>query len=471
MAETNTERGYRLYLSISNELENQYLPNSQLYKDFDYLFLEAVSVAVNARNFNKNSRYYKIAAFLANLFQFIRMRLINNRLIRNAYYFILTDETHLRQMLPVAKTLRDSGKDIFFITNKIRFTTIFKKEKISFQVWIVPPSFKTFRKKKELIRAFKIPELVRKLWISRLGWLFFTERRFIRLHNYAKPMGIIIGNDLLPFCRVGASTAKVMGVASFGIQHGSMNRLNPFYKKIIVDQYFLFGDKTKQELQYLGIDVDKFCVSGAPNFLDFKKDVSDDEIRKNLELDYRPIVLILLSGPGHSTNMKHHQELIQSLIGLSETFKDSFQFVMKLHPKDKISNYKNISATINVIDNNHTFFKEYSIWNLIKVSNMIISGASSAVIESLSLNVAVLTLDYFNEYSEADFIREGLTIHCITHDELIKSFEAFANGHFKERIASSKLLLNQYLHQNLDQTNSEFIANKIINYTELGVIN
>ncbi len=353
--------------------------------------------------------------------------------------FFPLDETHLKQMLPVALAIKKTGeKNILFVSTKIRL----RKE-------IVENGFKFIELPVFALSNF-FSNSNEKLNYNRAN--YFDQLSKV-IHLIISPKAVIVGNDLILENRAFTLNSIEKNVQTFCIQHGSMNSLNPLYSEILVRNYYVFGQRTKNHLETLNLKSTKFLVSGAPY-------LENLVVNKNLTKAFNQKVLILLSGPGHSYTLNHHKEILMSLIRLSDLHKE-INFVLKSHPKDAIS--KNIIENTNIqfISNEELKSRKKNTLELITEFDLIISGASASVIEAIALGKKVITIDYEKAYSEADFIKDGLTYHCTNENQLINYFE-----NLQLNLESTKENANdikEYFQQNtLGLKPSEIIAKEIL---------
>lgn len=454
---------FNLYRRIYAEINDVAVKSPYLVEYFECFFLEVVMASANERITDRKSTGRKIIDIVLFVRNFLYFLYANSAYAKEAHYFFPTDETHLRQMIPVAMHIKQGGGNVFFITNKVRFIPVFKKNSFSFKIWILPPViFKSNYLLRDL-RSANIDSAAKNALFDR--FLSFKQLRtyYRKLFFYKKPLSVIVGNDLIPFCRTGVVLAKLNKIPTYCIQHGSMNRLNPFYQNIIVDKYFVFGETVKLELEHIGLESNKIIVSGSPYLSELKfSDTSTTVIVNDLKMSHLPKILILFSGPGHSTSMKHHSQLLESIYSLANGYHGRYDFILKIHPKDKICNYQDTPSNVFVFDNSILHGLGYQVFDLMRISEFIISGVSTAVIEALYLGKKVFTIDYNNEYSEADFIAEGATIHCQNHEELLLEFERYiqnADTLLKKRRDCIK---NEYIRKSLyfkeDESSSVIIA-------------
>ncbi len=357
---------------------------------------------------------------------------------KNQIIFYTLDETHLKQMMPVANKLRNNSNfGILFISSKSRFTKEIKKA--NFEILQIPTAKFSNSFRTNLIRTKKN---------DFLNSSNFYRNISLKLISSLSPKALIVGNDLIVENRAMVICAKKKLIPSFCIQHGSMNNLNPLYSEIIVDNYFVFGDKIKNHLESLNKPKTRFIVSGAPYLEEYT--IKENNNAQN--------IIIMLSGPGHSYTLKHHHRILKSLISIANHCKE-YKFFLKPHSKDFYSEEIINGTNIELISNIQFKSKYASVLDLISEFDVLVSGASTSVLEALFLKKKVVTVDFENAYSEADFIQDGLTVHCKNEIELNRLFEN-VESIFTKSDEMNKI--NNYFKRNADGVKSSDIITKKI---------
>ena len=135
--------------------------------------------------------------------------------------------------------------------------------------------------------------------------------------------------------------------------------------------------------------------------------------------DDAPFILIALSGPGHSTSLKHFNMIVLQMLKLTVEYPD-YHFVAKLHRKDKLSNYKDLVAMVpqhrlTIVEDGQLSF---GIFDWLKSCNLLITGTSTVAQEAMLLDVPVMTIDLMNEFHDVDFIDQDCTVHITDGNKL-----------------------------------------------------
>lgn len=230
---------------------------------------------------------------------------------------------------------------------------------------------------------------------------FYTLELYREFKSALDLKAIFIGNDLTLQGRTVALLAKRDGLHTFSIMHGALK--NPLWKKIAVDTFFVFGSKDMAALS--DVHQSEVVLSGSPL-------VDDKRIKRTHSLD-RNSVLIAFSGPGHSISLDHHLSIIQNLTQAARQL--SYEFRLRLHPKDSQSYYRELLRLTNVklVDPN-----DEDIFESLSNARVLITSASMTALDAMLYEVPVLTIDLQNEVSYVDFISQGATTHVTRSEQL-----------------------------------------------------
>lgn len=377
--------------------------------------------------------------------------------------FFPTDETHVVQQVPVAIELLKRGDKILFISNKKRLANVIPKNMpffyLSLYLHPLPLFFKPLKFDFHLLNGwsfFRSQSKSHILYIA-LSWIFKKVR----------PSSIVVGNDLSLEGRLAIRAFNSNN--TYCIQHGGVS--NPLHVFSLAGNYFTFGDFAKASLISIGVSSRSVIVSGAPYL---------ESIQKNPEVIYpliaklfpkhlsRKLCLILLSGPGHSTSSLHNQEIFSLLMKIAKK-NEGVSFLMKLHNKDSIANYRGFEGDLSVLHH----FKvitgddledgDVSVLQLISSADCLVTGASASVLEGFYFDTPVFTFDLRDEFSEIDFIKAGVSFHIKDREE----GETLLTDFFSDRLdltdyhRKAKQYSDFYFYKG-DKAPSQIIANHLI---------
>ncbi|MFZ6011467.1 MAG: hypothetical protein ACOYXT_14050 [Bacteroidota bacterium] len=360
--------------------------------------------------------------------KFARYRSLRPVDARDKVIFFPTDITHLRQILPIAKELAEIGHSPLFVTTKATLVEKIKKE--NFAVRLIFPAL--FGPALPLADRGSI-ELE---WLTEELWTIFTRSLLSNLPyivsviDYctsmcsSRPAFLFVGNDIIRDARTAVTIFKHYSRPTFAIMHGNMTGDNPLHRNLIVDEYFLFGDLYIEEFDRLGFPKEKLHVVGSPGYDEALREqgIKKDEVLKPLNLNTTlPVVLVALSGPGHALGEEEHIAVLQQLFSLIRRLSHAYNFIVKLHTKDKLEYYEPLlsEGVLNtiVVDAQHLFGK-YSILNWLKISDILLTGGSSSCLEAMLSKVPAVSFDPFRKLDSFNFIQSGAVAYCTDLDRL-----------------------------------------------------
>jgi UDP-N-acetylglucosamine 2-epimerase len=356
-----------------------------------------------------------------------------NAILRQAdILFYPVEPTHIKQMLPVSNLLKKS--DYLYVTDRvIIYKTLLEKGIECILLNIDKYNHvESDLNENDINRELKL--IAGKLFdeFESNEWITFAKNqinvRYPILYNFISellheisPKKVVVGYDITPEGRMLTVLCKDKNIPSICIQHGSIAG-EPMDGEHIVDHYLLYGQKAKDYLVEIGNNPDSLEVFGAP-YLDeisFSFDEREKFLKK-LGLDIKKkTILIALSGPGHCTTFIHFDQIVSSIVKFAKSHPD-FNYVFKLHRKDKKANYTKILKkwqvnipAIEATDRNIT--SEIFAW--LGSVDILITGSSTVALEAMLLKVPVLTIDYLNEYKGIDFIDDKCTYHVTDEGNL-----------------------------------------------------
>ncbi|MEG0308663.1 MAG: CDP-glycerol glycerophosphotransferase family protein [Clostridium sp.] len=239
-----------------------------------------------------------------------------------------------------------------------------------------------------------------------------------------------------PRCMIVAG--NLLGIETFGIQHGLINETSVAYlvpsneKKLVPKTTFLWGTKFK-ELLTNNTEVfteENIAVIGQPrtDYLYEKNLVDKDEYRKE-EKNHKRILFA-------TQPIKDLSE--DSFIMLCEALKGSnnYELIVKLHPSD--SNLHFYEKNINEYKlNNVEITKEKDLYDCLIWCDMVISVHSTVILEGAILDKPSICILLPKYYDEGNFVKEELSLGAKSSDELlecINKINAAGKGNYKSFI-------------------------------------
>lgn len=380
-----------------------------------------------------------------------------------------TDITHVQQQEQVFLTLKENGLNPQFYTTKYPFIKILRKVDPTASTIYVNPFITDRILIKQTISEFSELKYGVKLSAAEVEYecerIVKLGKSFHYLLSTIRPGIVFVGNDLTMEGRLLVVCCKQLGITTVCISHG-LTELNTKLPKTLVDYYFCWGKKEFLRFVNEGKQDARAIISGSP-FLEMKlknKDYYFDSRLQNVVEGFfkGPRILIAFSGPGHITSEVHHKKII-NCIRLVVRKKQNVGFIVKLHAKDSMNNYRELLKEPNV----RVFAKgdqnlNYQIDKWISYTDILITGSSASSIDAMLREKPVLTVDLMNEYSELEFIREGITLHCTSFEELDTNISSLlSDSAFREeRIRLQTKYVCDFFHRGEDSP-SQIILNTI----------
>jgi UDP-N-acetylglucosamine 2-epimerase len=141
--------------------------------------------------------------------------------------------------------------------------------------------------------------------------------------------------------------------------------------------------------------------------------------------------------------------IIDLLIRFQE--ETNLNYCIKLHPKDVPENYTELNPRKTMILSNRKMEEDFlTYWGILKQSLFVITGSSTSALEASLIGKPVVTIDLLNEYSDVNFIKDGLTLHCTKYGELTNHFRALSSMNF-EVDSKIKEIIGRYYYRYSDE--------------------
>lgn len=239
-----------------------------------------------------------------------------------------------------------------------------------------------------------------------------------------RPEVVLIGNDNTLEGRVLVHKAKEHGIATVAPMHGNVTG-NPVHGRHITDRFLLFGEASRRIVTSYGQDPAPLVVTGPVHLDDRPRQSGQtvESVRRQLGLDgSRPLVLGLLSGARQNFSLPHHLLQVEALMRASAEFPE-LHVVAKLHRVDLPRFYDEVrervpDAQLRVVPYAAPGYPT-RIYDWLQGCRLVLTGASATAVESMLMDVPVITMDLRGELREIDFIDRGATIHVRSIDELM----------------------------------------------------
>lgn len=204
----------------------------------------------------------------------------------------------------------------------------------------------------------------------------------------------LIGNDAREDDKAVANAIHTLKLQYGVITHG-LNYLSTELHRNKANQFFVWSDEEQQRFIEQGIDKSRIITSGSPYFYGLysgAQQAPGDWVKhfKNKYTYRQYLPLLCLSGPGHLSTEAQHIQLLQQLNNTAATF--NIRLSANLHRKDKASYYEGLSHIQVVADADKTNHVSKLV-PVLNCSDVVISGASTSVIEAMCMQKPVLFYD------------------------------------------------------------------------------
>lgn len=378
---------------------------------------------------------------------FVRFRKTSTAIIS------IGERNHLDQVLGVYKYMIKYNP--IYITNKRKLISIIKEHIPNAKIVFIPNFHFAFRF--TVLRQFKnaihqnllqLKKTDMQIHVSIINALIqqhlFT-RFILKVCNKKQIRFVLTFNDLVGIGRPLVLSANEANIHSIYMMHGLLSD-ESIESLHLCKSYLIFGEYTRPILVNNNIPTHSIYTIGTP-YLHYKKNhksIFEIIIKKSIlsfAKNNRKIILITLSGRGHTTSANHHDAIISLLSELIRKVSNDYFFVFKLHPKDEIKYYNllfehNNENSFRIFTNNHFGFEE-SIFDWIKCCNILITGASTSALEAMYLLKPVITVDLKSEYeSETLFIKNKATYHARNLEEVICFLQQIENNEYSTKLES-----------------------------------
>jgi hypothetical protein len=269
----------------------------------------------------------------------------------------------------------------------------------------------------------------------------------------SKPKAIFLPYETGPMALAFITVARKFAIKTIGIQHATIFKNHPHYDHNfsngenphgfpLPDKLLLFGEFAKNVLIEQGYPSEKLVVFGNPHFFNLEqiKNALDQlQLRKKYSIGKNKKIILFATGKFQ----EYYGELnydVQVWNYLLENFSDSktYEIILKPHPQENTLVYQNL---LQKKGNTNARIINGEIFELIYISDLIISIFSSFMEDSLCFNKPVIRVKFNDEkltipYDDYNVLLssslENLksNIHKLFEDdsfrnELIKNLDSF----------------------------------------------
>jgi len=293
-----------------------------------------------------------------------------------------------------------------------------------------------------------------------------------------KPKAIFLTYETGPLALPFIIAAQRYGIKTLGIAHAlipkghAMHDLRPL-REInlplgfpIPDYTLVFGNFSKNNLINYGHPKDRIIPFGHAAFFkldDIIKILDSSQLQKKYMINKKQKVILFTTEylqEYHITHGKYDYDT-QILLDLIENYsnKNDYVIILKPHPTENPESYekmieKHKAKNFKVIQD--------SLFELIHISDIVISVYSNSMMDALCLKKPVIRVTFDNIQHIIPYDEYGVVVSCELN-ELSKEIEnILSNKKLREKLSNNrvKFIKDQY---NIPESNPELLLDKILN--------
>lgn len=391
--------------------------------------------------------------------------------------FVSKHDNHLRDMLPVARVLKEK----YVVRTSWLLLNSQQENHISIDDKIISPyivDLKRWHEEKQRM-IDSLTSVVRHLqkkkspqFLSHQEWTLLLQQTLVRVRLQAdyvtmmalliksviessKPKIILVGNPFVSEGRLLVAAAQGYDIACAFMQHGTVDASDPLQLALPVSRAFVWNKQTCNTLLRCGYTEDQVVVSGAAWLDDFEL------VKKEKRIYDNPIVIVALSGAGHSIGLDEHKKIVERIY-LAAKELPQVRFIFRLHPKDDEKIYQETATrmgnpTCEIVKAN----VKRNIFDQLAEAHALITVGSTSAIDAFLCSVPVITIEREIKMKDSDYVRRGATTHVKFQESLsVKVDELLKYGQSQEVTLSVQNYLKDF-YSVLDKKASLRIADDL----------
>jgi UDP-N-acetylglucosamine 2-epimerase len=241
-----------------------------------------------------------------------------------------------------------------------------------------------------------------------------------RLLHTRWPDIVVVLTDTTPPCRIAVLTAKLAHIPSLLLLHSGMIGRNYECPDFVVDKIAVPGDYARRILRNCGVGEKRLVVTGYPSYdalVQVEKHFRRNVICMKLGLDPEKRILVFTT-----ENLPAREgELLARAVYRSVKEFPSMQFVVKVHPSESDSSiYRNLAKEFGL---NVVITKDASIYEVLYVCDLVITGFSATALDAMMLDKPVITVNLTGMEDPIPFAESGAAIGVYDERNLIEALE------------------------------------------------
>jgi hypothetical protein len=245
--------------------------------------------------------------------------------------------------------------------------------------------------------------------------------RAMSLFKLRKPSIIIVLTDSTPPCRIAVLAGRLAGIPSLLLLHSGMVGRNYDCPPFVVDKIAVTGEFAKNKLMDCGIEDERIVVTGQPSYdslIEAQKHFSRDAICRKLGLDpAKKIIVYTTENLPPRENEKMARIICRTVKGIPNV-----EFVIKVHPSElDLSVYKNLIEESGL---NALIIRQASIYEVLYVCDIVITGFSATALDAMILDKPVITVNFTGLEDPLPFAESDATIGVYEEKDFIGALKS-----------------------------------------------
>jgi len=320
-------------------------------------------------------------------------------------------------------SLKKKKQPVEVIVTRVDLIPYLKNLGIEAQLFIYKRQVVSFRK--FFFKAYGLCKILFALFISRQQFCY--KKHLLMAMEYASMVSFfkvilnqvvipdsrqyhVVGYDMSLMGRVIIEETNRNNVRNGRIQNGAPNYFIAGYSE--VQEIFFWESISLDAYRKLGYQ-GRSVITGNPLLYEKIKSSANPDWNFWIErhaVNYSGRVFVALSGPGHNTTIEGHNQTIK-LLELIVKQASNFVFLIKLHTKDHNNYYKSLHDHKRVIFTDRIVPKQAipDALDILLVSDILVTGASTVALDALRLNKYVISIDPLRELGHFGFLKNGVT--------------------------------------------------------------
>jgi hypothetical protein len=279
-----------------------------------------------------------------------------------------------------------------------------------------------------------------------------------KILNQYSPRIVVLPEDTGLGTRPLARLAKLKGIKTLTIQHGTMEDVT-LYSESISDKMAVWGKDSLQILSEHGVPRDRMVVTGMPRLDEVRQysEFTRSQVLQQLKIDPSYKMLVWTPSPFERLRSQGsrltNEDLSIYLDDISSVFED-IQVVAKIHPLDKVQNYGRTKSMIIVQD--------IDTQKLLYACDALLVTNSTTGVEAIALSKPLIYLNFHKIPETIPYVKYGAALRATNQSELIDRIKDLSNNITIQKLENGrKEFISRYL-SGLDGKASERVARVII---------